>query len=262
MIALVEQLNETWRSIAALGTDITEAEGKAPTGCPGWTVQDHLSHLVDYESFAAGMPRPDHVIADRPAHVKNDMGAMNEVGVDVRRGRQGSEVLAEFREVTAARLEQLRSLTDDDLDRETQTPIGPGTIRDLLTMRLMDTWTHEQDIRRALDRPGHAAGPVASMVTEYLSRFLGFAVAKRAGAPEGTTAVFVVGDEQPVAIAVTDGRGRAVEPPATPTVRLELDAVTFAALAAGRSDARTDLVMVTGDDALGRTIVASLGFLP
>jgi uncharacterized protein (TIGR03083 family) len=262
VIALVEQLDETWRSLEALCAGFSEAEWKAPTGCPGWTVQDNVSHLIDYESFALGRPRADHDVEGAPAHVKNDMGAMNEVGVDARRGRSGANVLDEFREVMAARRQRLGELTDDDLERETQTPIGPGTVRDLLTLRVMDTWSHEQDIRRALDRPGHADGPVVDTVVEYLSRFLGFAVAKRAGAPDGTTAVFAVGDHPPVAVEVAGGRGRALDAPPAPTVRLELDPVTFAALACGRSDAPADLVTVRGDEALGRRIVASLGFMP
>jgi uncharacterized protein (TIGR03083 family) len=261
VIALVEQLDETWRSIDSLCSTLSDAEWKTPTGCPGWTVQDNISHLIDFESFALGLPRPDHTITQQPPHVKNDMGAINEIGVDARRSRPGAEVLAELRDVVAQRLEGLKALTDADLDRETQTPIGPGTIRDLLTMRVMDTWSHEQDIRRALGRAGHNDGPVVDTTVEYLARFLGFAVAKRAGAPEGTTAVFVIG-RQTFGVEVADRRGRTSEPVADPTVRLELDPVTFAALAGGRADAPTHFVTVTGDQELGQKIVASLGFLP
>ena len=262
MIALVEQLRETWQSSAALGAELSEEEWKRPTGCPGWSVQDQVSHLVDYESFALGRPRPDHRTEPLP-HIKNDMGTMNEIGVDYRRARTGAEVLAELDEVAAARLERLASLTEDDLDRETQTPIGPGTVRDLLTLRVMDTWSHEQDIRRALGRPGHDSGPVVDTVVEYFSRFFGFAVGKRAGAPEGSTVVFDVVGQAPITVGIEGGRGRLLpEPPAAPTVRLAMDAPTLAALAGGRSDAPVDSVTVTGDEALGRTIVGALGFMP
>jgi uncharacterized protein (TIGR03083 family) len=262
VIPLVEQLQETWQSISTLGAGLSEEEWKRPTGCPGWTVQDQVSHLIDYEAFAVGRPRPEHTV-DRLPHIKNDMGAMNEVGVDFRRARTGADVLAEFDEVMAARLERLASLTEEDLDRETVTPIGPGAVRDLLTLRVMDTWSHEQDIRRAVGRPGHDSGPVVDTVVEYFSRFFGFAVGKRAGAPEGTTVVFEVDGRAPIAVGIEGGRGRLLaEPPAAPTVCLALDAPTLAALAGGRSDAPMDSVTVTGDETLGRTIVGALGFMP
>lgn len=262
MIPLVEQLAATWTSIADLGDTLTEDEWKRPTGCPGWSVQDLVSHLIDFEAFALGRPRPEHAVADVP-HAKNDMGRINEIGVDARRARSGGDVLAEFREVTAARLEQLQGLGEEDLAAETQTPIGPGTLRDLLTLRVQDSWSHEQDMRRAVGRPGHDRGAVVETAVRYWSQFLPFAVAKRGGAPDGTTAVFHVGELPPVAVEVAAGRGRiAGALPEDPTVVLRLSPVTFAALVGGRSDAPLDEVEVAGDEALGRHLAANLGFLP
>src|SRR5205814_1640971 len=131
MVPLVEQLAATWKSIGDLCTGLTDSDWSRPTGCPGWTVQDQVAHLIDYESFALGRPRPEHAVAEL-RHIKNDMGKINEIGVDVRRARSGAEVLAEFEDVMAERLERLSALTDDDLDGETATPAGPGTVRDLL----------------------------------------------------------------------------------------------------------------------------------
>ena len=262
MIPMVEHLATTWTSIDALCASLGEADWKQPTGCPGWTVQDNLSHLVDYEAFALGRERPDHVVADL-SHTKNVMGESNEVGVDARRIRSGREVLGEFREVTAERLERLEQLTEEDLDREAQTPIGPGTVRDLLTLRVMDTWSHEQDIRRALGRPGHTEGPVVAHSIGYFCRFLPYVVGKAAAAPEGSTAVVLVGDLPPVAIDVVGGKARlAAEVPVDPTVLLRTDVTNFAALVGGRSDARPDEVTIAGDIDLGRRIVAALGFMP
>lgn len=262
MVPLVEQLASTWASIAALGATLTEEEWKRPTGCPGWSVQDQVAHLIDYESVALGRPRPEHVVPDL-GHARNDMGRMNEVGVDARRSSTGAEVLAEFDEVTAARLVELSSLTDDHLDAEAETPIGSGQVRDLLTLRLMDSWSHEQDIRRAVGRPGHLAGPEVATIIEYWSQFLPFAVAKLAGAPDGTTVVFLIDDLATVTVAVDGGRGRIAETvPDSPTVRLRMGAGTFAALVGGRTDADLDAVEIAGDEELGRHIATNLGFLP
>lgn len=262
MLPLVEQLATTWTSVLDLCADLGEDEWKRPTGCPGWTVQDNVSHLVDYESFALGRPRPEHQVAEVP-HARNDMGAVNEIGVDARRARTGAEVLEELREVTAERLRRLESLTEADLDRSTDTPIGPGTVRDLLTLRVMDTWSHEQDIRRALGRPGHTRGEAADTAIAYLLRFVPFAVAKLAGAPDGTTVVVHVEDRPPVAVGVQGRRGRTLDAvPDDPTIVLRTDVTQLQALTCGRSDADPAAVELAGDTALGRRIVEHLGFMP
>src|SRR3954447_11075860 len=127
----IDNLEITWRSVDALCAELSDEEWARPTGCPGWSVQDNISHLIDYEARALGRPAPDHTVRDL-SHTKNALGASNEVGVDVRRRGAGTTVLEEFREVTAARLAQLRSLTADDLKREITTPAGPGTVADML----------------------------------------------------------------------------------------------------------------------------------
>src|SRR3954465_13820898 len=105
----IDNLEQTWASLDALLASLSEDEWKRPTGCPGWTVQDNVSHLIDYEARALGRAAPEHTPADL-SHTKNALGESNEVGVDFRRTHPGAEVLAEFREVTAARLTQLRAL--------------------------------------------------------------------------------------------------------------------------------------------------------
>lgn len=104
---------------------------------------------MDYEARALGRPAPRHEPGPLP-HVKNEMGRANEAGVDAHRAMSGAAVLDEFRQVTAERLAQLRRLTPGDLAAQTATPAGPGTVADLLTLRVMDSWSHEQDIQRLL----------------------------------------------------------------------------------------------------------------
>ncbi|HEV3226164.1 MAG TPA: maleylpyruvate isomerase family mycothiol-dependent enzyme [Acidimicrobiales bacterium] len=257
----IDHLELAWRSVESLCADLTEAQWNTPTGCPGWSVKDNLSHLVDYEARALGRAGPDHAPAD-VSHTKNPLGESNEVGVDFRRAASGATVLDEFREVTAARSEQLRALRAEDLRAEMVTPAGPGTLADMLTLRVMDTWSHEQDIRRALGRPGHVDGPAVVESVEYWARVLPLIVAKRAAASDGSTVLVEVGDVCRRSIAVEGGRASVVDGIAgTPTVALKIPAATFAALVGGRSDAPDD-VLVEGDEALGRAIVAKLGFMP
>jgi uncharacterized protein (TIGR03083 family) len=262
MIPLVEHLATTWASVDELCGTLTDAEWAMPTGCPGWTVQDQVAHLVDYESVALGRPRPEHRVTDL-SHTRNEMGAANEVGVDARRARTGAEVLAELREVVAARMERLAALDEARLADEAPTAVGTGTVRDALTLRLMDTWSHEQDIRRAVGRPGHAAGPAVDAVLDWWTSFLPMLVGKRAAAPEGSTIVLRLGDRAPRSVTVTNGRA-GVDPdedrPAT--VELAMDAPTFAAFVGGRTDAPRDEVSIAGDTGLGQRVLAALGFLP
>jgi uncharacterized protein (TIGR03083 family) len=255
-----ENLAIVWDSIDRLCSDLADDEWELPTGCPGWTVKDHLSHLVDFEARAIGQPAPEHDPGPLP-HLKNDLGRANEVGVDARRPRSGAEVLAEFRSVTAQRLAGLRQLTGQDLAAQTMTPAGPGTVADMLTLRVMDSWTHEQDIRRAVGRPGHERGPAADEAVGYYSHFLPYVVGKRAAAPEGAKVVFRIGHAEPVAVEVTGGRGRPAAGPADATVTLVMPVTTFAALAGGRGDVPDD-VTVTGDRTLGQRVLESMSLMP
>src|SRR5262249_39529213 len=71
---VVDALEEVWRRIAGFGAELREDDWKLPTEVPGWTVQDNLAHLTDIESMLLGRPRPEHVVPDGLAHVKNEPG--------------------------------------------------------------------------------------------------------------------------------------------------------------------------------------------
>lgn len=254
-------LELTWSSLLELCESLGEEEWKAPTGCPGWTVQDNVSHLIDYESGALGRPRPQAAMPRDQDHVKNELGESNEHGVEIRRPLSGTAVLIELREVTSARASQLHALTPEDLAQEIPTPAGPGTVSDMLTLRVMDTWSHEQDIRRALGRPGHESGPAVDEAVAYWARFLPFVVGKKAHAPDGASVLFAV-DHHRIGVRVADGRAHPADlADEEPTVTLTMSAPTFAAHVGGRSDAPGDIT-ITGDAPLGRIIVANLGFMP
>jgi uncharacterized protein (TIGR03083 family) len=257
----VENLARIWSSIDDLCRAFTEEEWKRPTALPGWNVQDNLSHLVDYESRAIGRPGPDHEPVDI-SHTRNPIAEANEIGVDYRRRWPGSRVLQEFREVTAARLAQLRAFTDEDLAQPVQTPAGPGTMSDLLNLRVMDSWAHEQDMRRAVGRPGHLEGPAVDQALAHFISFLPYVVGKRAAAAEGATVVVTIAGHPAIGIEVVDGRARRSGVPSTsPDVKVSTDVATFAALVNGRVDGSEAEVEIVGDHDLGRKIVANLNVM-
>jgi len=264
---LVDLLEQVWQSIDSACTDLTEAQWKTPTDLPGWTVQDNVVHISGIESTLLGRPTPDHTPPDYD-HVKNDAGRMNEVWVDSRRAWRGAKVLDEFREVTGARIDQLRGCSDADFGAESWTPAGPGTVRDLLPFRAFDSWAHEQDLRRALERPGDLEGPVADFAFKRIIGAMPFVVGKKVHPADGTTVVFDVSGSWSVMVAIGIDGGRAKPLPAVPdapTVTLSMDAETLACLGMGRWDPTkcmdAESVKISGDGKLGRAVVKNMNFL-
>ncbi|MGH9012840.1 MAG: maleylpyruvate isomerase family mycothiol-dependent enzyme [Acidimicrobiia bacterium] len=264
---LVDRLEEVWRSVEQLCAGLDEAEWKTETECPGWSVQDNIAHLIGIESTIMGRAAPDHTPPELP-HIKNDVGRRNEVWVDSRRDRSGAEVLAEFRGIIDQRLTTLRRMTDADFGAESWTPAGPGTVRDLLPFRIFDSWAHEQDIRRALDRPGNLDTPVGGLSLDRVAGAMPFVVGKKVKPPDGTTVVFdVTGPAgRVVSVGMDGGRGKALdEAPTDPSVRLTMDTDTFVRLGMGRGDPAEILasgaVQLDGDEPLGRKIVEEMNFL-
>jgi uncharacterized protein (TIGR03083 family) len=265
--ALVDQLAHVWGSIADLGRGLSEEQWKQPTEVPGWSVQDNLVHVSALEWRLLGRPEPEHALPDGLAHVRNDFGRSNEVFVDSRRQRPGADCLAEFESVTGERLAQLRAFGPDDFAAESWTPMGPGTVRDLLPFRIFDAWVHEQDMRRAVRVPGDLEGPVAEAAMARIVGTMPFVVGKKVGPPDGTTILFELGP--PLAghpAVVVEGRARLLDDePAAPTARVITDGETFARLACGRVEPDAALsdgrVRVGGDEALALQVVGSLNFL-
>jgi uncharacterized protein (TIGR03083 family) len=262
---LIDMLADTFGSISALGAELSEPEWKRTTDLPGWTVQDNLSHLIGTERSLQGLPATEHRAGERD-YVKNPIGEWNESEIDARRTMTGAEVLAEWNELTALRLTTLRAGDEAYFATPTVTPTGPGTVADFLSIRVLDCWSHEQDIRRAVDRPGAMGAPSAAHTIDRLVRTLGIVVGKRAGTPEGgAVAIDITGPvPRSLVFEVRDGRASAVtEPSAPPLATVRLDTETFAILALGRRPASDldDRINIDGDTALGDAVVCHLNMM-
>ncbi|MEX2255174.1 MAG: maleylpyruvate isomerase family mycothiol-dependent enzyme [Acidimicrobiia bacterium] len=265
---LVDRLDEVWGSISELGGELSEDEWKRATEVPGWSVQDNLTHISGMEASLLGRAPVEHEVAGDLPHVRNEIGVRNEVVVDSRRAMSGADALAEFREITRERVDVLRAYDEAAFSAESWTPVGPGTVRDLLPFRAFDSWVHEQDMRRAVDRPGDLDSAVAAAALERVVGSMPFVVGKKAAAPEGSTVVFDLDGPlaRVVAIRVDGGRAKRLdETPDDPTVRISSDTETFARLGCGRVDAPAELgagrVRIEGDDELGRRVVEQMNFL-
>ena len=264
---MVDLMETVWQSIAGLCNDFTPEQWATATECPGWAVQDQISHLVGSECRLLGRPAPAHEPSDT-AHVRNEVGQSNEVLVDYRRQFSGAEVLAEFKEITAERLAILRGMSEEDFAVETPNPLGSGPYTDLLAIRIYDAWVHEQDIRRALGIPGHLSGPVAQHSYGRAQAAMPFVVGRKVRPDDGATVVFAITGDVGGTIALNMDGGRAHRldaAPESPTVGLTMGLAAFNALGTGRWTAEQALadgsVSIAGDRALGERIVGEMNFM-
>jgi uncharacterized protein (TIGR03083 family) len=263
---VIDTLETVWQSVAALGHELGEEDWARPTDLPGWTVQDNLAHIVGTERMMRGEPAPS-VTPSETGHVRNPLGEANEVWVESYRSRTGAEVLAEFEALAAERLSELRAMTAEQLSEVVATPVGMAPVREFIAVRVMDSWAHEQDMRRAVGRPGHHDGPAVDHSITRITTTMPLIVGKRAGAPDGSCVVFAIeGAAGAVVPIVVAGRASIADAvPDEPTVTLTMDVETYAAVAFGRWDPDAVLadgrVAITGDDALGRSVVRTMGFM-
>lgn len=261
-------LEHVWQSIDKLCASFTEREWRLPTDCPGWTVQDNVAHLVDYESRMMQRQPPAHTPPERP-HMKNDLGRRNEIWIDWYRSKSGAEVLQAYREIIAERLRVLPTLSPEQLRATSPASSRGEALANHLQRRIVDCWAHEQDIRRAVSRPGHQVGPVVEHVMARMLAEMASVVGRRAEAPADSTVIFDLTGPYHAswALQVEDGQARRCDPaPALPTVRLSLDSETFSCLVFGRWEPDKVLesgrVLFAGDRQLGYRIVQHMAVTP
>ncbi|HYZ93090.1 MAG TPA: maleylpyruvate isomerase family mycothiol-dependent enzyme [Actinomycetota bacterium] len=263
-IGVVDKLEMAFRSIDDLCSSLTKEQWALPTDNPGWSVQDNLSHIIGTESAILGRAAPEHDPGEKP-WVRNPIGAGNEVQVDFRRYWPPDKVLEEFREVSGERIKATQAMSADDLQAESWTPVGQGTVADLLAIRIMDIWVHEQDMRRAVGKPGNLEGPIAEHAFARHSTAMPFVVGKKVAPPDGTTVVFEVTGPAGGTIAVEkQGRANVLnEVPESPTVKLTMDLETFNRLCCGRGDPQElrKSVTIQGDTSLAAQILREFNFM-
>jgi uncharacterized protein (TIGR03083 family) len=256
---------EAVHDFTALLERLPPEQWSAPTDLAGWDVHAVAAHVAHLESLLAGEPHEEVEIGE-PEHVTGLMGTFTEQGVVARRDRTPDELINAIR--SAATIRHTALLADPPADAAAPAPgvfgmLGWSTAT-LFRNRPLDVWMHEQDVRRAVDRPGNLASPAAVHTADYLAESLGYVLAKRAGAPPGTTLVLEVTGHRPCAFVVNDGgRGEQLAaPPDEPTVGIATDRESFLLLAGGRRTPGAGAVTITGDVRLGQLVVDRLAVTP
>lgn len=242
----VDALESTWSGLASVCAPLSEDEWHLPTDLPGWSVKDNVSHVVGLELLLLGEPYPSHDLPESLPHVRNDAGRFMEVPVDLRRAVPGADVLAELRDVTNRRLAALREVPESALG-EPASWFGtrPLTLDRLLSLRVFDCWAHEQDVRRALGRPGGLSSPAARV---SLDRIL---LALESVEPDGGIALTVTGPQEAF---VTLGSGAEAS--------VTTDFETLVRLVCGRSPWSALDITVSGDVALAETWLRDAAVTP
>jgi len=260
----VDAFEQAVRSLLSVADDLDADDWRRPTDLPGWSVQDIVAHLASVEAeLLSGEPPPP--LASFGPHVRSDFGRHMERGVAARRGAVPGEVVDELRTCLDQRLPQMRAMRTDQPPTRVVADEDWDTT-ELLRNRAFDAWMHEQDVRRAVTRPGNLDGPGALVTREMLLGALPVLVARRAGAVAGqslrlesTGALAFAAD---VAVG-PDGRGAAPRVPLEePTTVVSADWTTWVRLLGGRMSPADAVVEIDGDRQLAQRLVDRLCFTP
>ena len=262
---------ESWRSavddVIALLRSLDDADWTRPTDLPGWDVKGVASHLAHLESELSGVKQKRVELPERE-HYTSPTATYTELGLVAREDMTGPEITDELERCAKVRYDQL--LTDPPTDGKADPPRTPGKIgwswETLLSNRVLDVWMHEQDIRRAIGRPGGLDTPGAAHTVATFTRSFPYVVGKRVAPPAGTTVVLDVTGVNPVHLAVeVDESGRAVpltSDPEQPSVSLRMDVETFVVLGGGRREPSAVEVTVEGDETLGLRVLEGMAVTP
>lgn len=267
---VLDGLFGVWDDVEALLDGLSESQWRAASPLPGWDVKALVSHMIGTESFLAGVaaPQPD-VDVSALAHVRNEVGAMNECWIRHFSTQPGAAVLERFRAVTGERRKALTDMGQDDWNAVTATPAGPDTYGRFMRIRVFDCWMHEQDIRVALGRPSsddELDGPAGRLSLDEIVATMGFVVGKLAKAPDGSRVEVALTGPLARGIRVSvDGRAQVVDDfgGRAPTVTIRLDGLQFSRLAGGRPlcPARGHDVELGGDEGVAAQVVERLNFV-
>jgi uncharacterized protein (TIGR03083 family) len=257
LAAIRSSLEQCYEAVSALSSRLNSEQWQAQSLCPDWDMRGVVTHLGMMERVMTGwLPASAEETAplDRIGPYFEEAAALDD-----------EAFAARIAAIFAARRADLSSLQERDLDRPSWTPIGPRSYGGFLEIRIFDFWVHERDITTPLGWPADDAGARAEISLGQVESSIGYIVGKKIGLPDGTSIVFhLTGPiKRDISVAV-NGRAKAVDHIADPTVQLTTDTVTFIQLAAGRIDPQAQIdagkVSWTVDDELGSKAARNLRF--
>jgi uncharacterized protein (TIGR03083 family) len=250
-------LEQCYDAIESVCSRMSSEQWQAQSLCPDWDSRGVVTHLGMMERVMTGW-LPDSA-ADLPP--LDRIGPYTEHAASL----DNKAFAARTAEIFADRRADLAGLREDDLARPSWTPIGPKTYGGFLEIRIFDFWVHERDITTPLGWACDDAGARAEIALGQVEGSIGYIVGKKIGLPDGSSIVFhLTGPIERDISVIVNGRAKAVDHVASPTVELTTDTVTFIQLAAGRIDPQAQIdagkVTWTGDSELADRAARNLRF--
>ncbi|MFZ2487658.1 MAG: DinB family protein [Anaerolineae bacterium] len=149
---LRQRMQDTRAELLALIETLTAERAAAPSGNPGWTVQDVVAHLAGAEGGHRQVIRG--LLAEPPRHFPRDfdLDAFNAAEVGARRGQTLNALQAELDSQRAETLALLDSITDDQWERAGYHPGGfDTTVEGVFRVIAIHEKRHVKELRAALD---------------------------------------------------------------------------------------------------------------
>ena len=139
---ITANLRTVFESFGSVAERLTPEQWHAQSLCPAWTAQGVVAHVTAVEAALTGWrPGDENPFAAIPALAE-------EVSV-----LQPPALLERYCAVTAARLAELATMTDEEFANPSITPVGLGTYGRFMTIREFDK-CHRANVGFALCNPG------------------------------------------------------------------------------------------------------------
>ncbi len=245
-------LEHCYTAMEALAADLSDADWQAQSLCPDWTVREVFDHVVGVEAVLAGW-LPESVEALPPFERAAEFVA------------DPTPYPQKMHTVFEQRRRDLAALSQEDFDRPSWMPVGPGTLGRFLAIRVFDIWVHERDVTTALGRSTDDGGVAAELSLDQVDNSIGYIVGKKVGLPDGTSITFDLTGPISRSLHVrVDGKAKAVDHLDAPDVVVTTDSTTFIQLASGRIDPQAQIdagrIRWTGNGELGDRAARNLRF--
>lgn len=148
-------LEREQRDALALWRSLDAADWARPSLCEGWTVKDVFVHCLRGETIVFH-PNLKRAIAGDPSPPTGEFSLeqMNDQQIAAGRAIPPSQLLDEADAAITETQQILAQMSDQQWQMPAWNPITPGTAGFYVKGRIWEWWTHNQDVRIPLKRPG------------------------------------------------------------------------------------------------------------
>lgn len=246
-ITAVEAYRRTMVSFDAVLSELTDAEWHLPV-IRDLDIQGLVGHLIGVERQLHSALGIEPLVAIGTDHVTS-----TQPDALAQAGRPPSETHADWLDLLAGTVAHVALLDRSELERPITLHAYTVPVDRMLVVRSFETWTHEEDIRRATGRPLAAPDPgrlrlMTELAVSALPTGLGYIARPK---PGRTARIVLTGPGGGTWQASLDRTAAGAT-----DVRIVADAASFCRLVANRLQSTTIEVDVVGDEALAADVLA------